>query len=127
MTTEITTAEYRALIAAMAADTKSRTPRKPSAEHAIQSAILDYLALRGILAWRINSGMVKTEAGGMVRLAPAGFSDIAGIYNGRFLAIEVKQPGKKPTAVQQAFLDAVTAAGGVAFVAHSLDDVMDRL
>ncbi len=78
-------------------------------------------------AWRINAGMVKTEAGGMVRLAPAGFSDIIGIYEGRFLAIEVKVLGKKPTEAQQAFLDAVTAAGGVAFCAHSLDEVMDRL
>ncbi len=124
MITELTLAEYHALIAA---DAAPRLPRKASPEHGIQCLILEYLALRGIPAWRINAGMVKTEAGGMVRLAPAGFSDIIGIYNGRFLAIEVKVPGKRPTAAQQAFLDAVAAAGGVAFCATSIDDVARRL
>jgi hypothetical protein len=113
--------------AALSGTRPKRTPRGSGPEHAIQSAILACLALRGIPAWRINSGRVKTEAGGMVRLAPAGFSDIIGIYGGRFLAIEVKVPGKQPTEAQQAFLDTVTAAGGVAFCAHSLDEVLAAL
>lgn len=106
---------------------KRGKPGGPGPEQMLQTAILAYLALRSIPAWRINSGAIRTEAGNLVRLAPAGFSDIIGIYGGRFLAIEVKQPGKCPTEAQQAFLDAVTAAGGVAFCAHSLDEVIEAL
>ena len=40
----------------------------------------------------------------------------------KFTAIEVKRPGKKPTAEQLKFLEAVRAAGGLAGVVTSLAD-----
>jgi hypothetical protein len=51
-----------------------------------------------------------------------GASDILAVLPpaGRLLAIECKQPGKRPTADQRAFLDAVAAAGGVALVVEDL-------
>lgn len=54
-----------------------------------------------------------------------GSADILGILkpSGRFLAIEVKKPGGKPSEEQIAFLCAIRDAGGVAIVAQSLDDV----
>ena len=58
---------------------------------------------------------------------PKGIADILGVYKGRFLAIEVKRPGLKPTADQQAFIDNVNEAGGIGFVAWFPEDVIKRL
>lgn len=63
------------------------------------------------------------RAPGRVRygLAP-GSSDLVGIGpRGRFLALEVKQPGKKPTEEQERFIAIVRAAGGVAEVVTSVE------
>lgn len=46
---------------------------------------------------------------------------------GLFVAIEVKQPGKKPTPVQVQCIEEIRAAGGVAFVATSVEDVKREL
>lgn len=42
---------------------------------------------------------------------------------GRFLAIETKRPGQKPTAAQLRFLGMVQEAGGLALVAHDVTEV----
>lgn len=55
-----------------------------------------------------------------------GSADIIGIKDGRFVAIEVKMPGKNPTKQQKAFLDTVSAMGGIAGVARSIAD-SDRI
>lgn len=44
-------------------------------------------------------------------------------YRGRYVAVEVKQPGGKPTRLQQYELDRIAAAGGVAIVATDTVDV----
>lgn len=51
-----------------------------------------------------------------------GIPDIVGLINGRFFAIECKAPGKEKnvTANQRATLDAIVAAGGIAFVASDV-------
>lgn len=56
-----------------------------------------------------------------------GVADILGIWNGRFLAIEVKQPGRYATPEQKAFLKRVNECGGIGFVARSIDDVRAHL
>jgi hypothetical protein len=43
------------------------------------------------------------------------------------LAIEVKRPGGKPTAEQQQFIDTINEAGGLAFVARSVEEVDQRV
>jgi VRR-NUC domain-containing protein len=55
----------------------------------------------------------------------AGVSDLIGCVPpvGRFMAIEVKLPGKKLTRIQEVFLDDIRKAGGVAIMATSVDDV----
>ena len=53
-----------------------------------------------------------------------GVSDILGVLPGcRFLAVEVKVPKGKVSPHQQEFIDSVNQAGGLAFVARSLEDV----
>lgn len=130
--------------------------KKPQPKEAeIQRAILEFLKLHGIFCWRQNTGAFRLMNNGKSRFVRAGFpgiSDILGIlprwwYEGKkrglvraistatsmppdvgqFLAIEVKRPGEKPTLDQQAFLQAVKANGGIAFVAHSVDDVRREL
>ena len=59
--------------------------------------------------------------------AKAGVSDILACIKGRFVAIEVKRPGNKPTAVQLQFIKAVNSIGGLAFWADNLQDVKDKL
>jgi len=58
-----------------------------------------------------------------------GVADIIGVLppSGRALAIEVKTPDGKLTRHQTAFLAGVMVAGGVAFVAHSVDQVAKEL
>lgn len=56
-----------------------------------------------------------------------GIADILGIIDGRFLAIEVKQPGHKPTLAQMDFLKEVNSAGGLGFVATNTQEVISRL
>ena len=59
--------------------------------------------------------------------AKAGVSDILACIKGRFVAIEVKRPGNKPSAVQLQFITAVNSIGGFAFWADNLQDVKDKL
>lgn len=97
-------------------------------ESEIQSAILDYLRrFKHIMCWRNNSGaFVKGEH--FVRFGLKGSPDIIGILpDGRFLGIEVKRPGKHPTPEQEEFIKMATDRGGMAFVAHSLNEVIQQL
>ena len=112
-------------------------------ENDLQILILDALHASGITAW-------LTHKIGAYHHKPIikGISDILGILTeercvhvyegevGRFLAIEVKLPGKIPdpknklskTELDQiAFLDEVNHAGGIGFFADSLEMVIERL
>lgn len=78
--------------------------------------------------FRNNCGQAVTENGYVIRFGVAnpGGSDLIGwTATGRFLAIEVKRPGKNPTKEQRNFLDAVVKAGGVAGVARSVEDAVE--
>lgn len=61
-----------------------------------------------------------------------GSSDLIGFYRGRFLAIEVKTPGKDSTSKKRKesqgnFIDQVRAAGGIGIIARSVAEVLDAL
>jgi penicillin-binding protein-related factor A (putative recombinase) len=105
---------------------KKRRPAADS-EANIQKSIITFLERIGAVVLRTNSGHVVTESGAHIQMGAAGTSDLTACYQGRFVAIEVKKPGNKPTVKQQAYLDRVTAAGGLAFVATSIDDVQEAL
>jgi hypothetical protein len=56
-----------------------------------------------------------------------GVADILGCYKGRMIAIELKSPTGKATPDQERFLQNVKDAGGIAFIAKTLDEVIDGL
>ena len=82
----------------------------------------------GAIVWRNNVGATKNEYGRLIRygLCP-GSSDLIGIYQGRFLAIEIKRPNQKPTKDQVNFMTVVNGSGGIAFIAESPEDVINGL
>lgn len=100
-------------------------------ESALVKAILSYCHIRGIAAWRNNTGCVVASYKGrrrFVRYGHKGFADIFGVLpGGRFFAIECKTDKGRTTIEQDEFIDSINAIGGLAFVARSLDDVMDNL
>ena len=61
------------------------------------------------------------EHGGMYGCA--GIPDIIACVNGRFFAFEVKTPAGRPTKLQEATIKKILAAGGVAVVVRSADEV----
>lgn len=93
----------------------------------IQMAILEALWYNKIFAWRNNNTPIFDITKKIYRALPKGsmkgVSDILGIYKGRFLAIEVKQFGKYASKEQKEFIKNVNDAGGIAFVARSIDDL----
>lgn len=72
----------------------------------------------GGVVWRNNQGAYKTPEGYYIKygVCNPGGSDLIGIFKGRFLAIEVKKPGKQPTEEQANFIKAVINHGGIAGV-----------
>lgn len=104
---------------------------KPIKESAIQKQILDYLHLKGYLAFKHrNVGIFKQNTGKYIPLAygEKGIADIIGCTkNGIFFAIEVKVPTKKPSPDQKKFLEKVFKNNAVSILAYSLDDVSEIL
>ena len=111
-------------------------------ERELRQAILTLLRAHGIAAWPTGVGAFPASYNGkqrFVRVGTVGMSDIVGIvpstdgvHNygpviGRALFIEVKNPGGKVSPHQTAFLQTVTRAGGLGFVAHSCEEVVEKL
>jgi penicillin-binding protein-related factor A (putative recombinase) len=102
-------------------------------EKHIQTQILNYLAYQPrCYVWRQNAGSMFTndENGhrhGFKSASVKGISDIIGVWKSFAIAIEVKQPKKKPTPIQLAFLENVASAGGIAMVVHSLEELETSL
>ena len=93
-------------------------------ESEIMKAIMIEASRLGARLFRNNVGVLRDNRGNYIRygLCP-GSSDLVGwTPEGRFLAVEIKRPGKYPTPMQEAFLQAISQSGGRAFVAHSLDE-----
>jgi hypothetical protein len=103
--------------------------RKPREQDLVKPA-LQLLALRGAYVWRNNTGATSGEHQGkrrFIRFGKPGSSDILGVLpGGRFICVELKRKGNKPTALQRSFLEAVRSAGGAALVVSSLAE-LDRL
>ncbi len=96
-------------------------------EKEIQGAIMDYLQAKNVFCWKEHSGGIMVDGG--TRYMPIGLrgkSDIMGIYKGRFLAIEVKRKSGRLSPDQEYFLEKVRSEGGLAFVATSIDDLIEH-
>lgn len=98
-------------------------------EKEIQASILEYLNYQGHFVWRNNSATFFPQIRGKTYRVQAGFkgsADIIGIAkDGRFIAIEVKRKGGKPTLEQTQFIQEISSRGGHALVAESLEQVAD--
>ena len=80
-------------------------------------------AIRGILKhldiwhFKLHQGLGSTP----------GIPDIVGIWQGKPLFIEVKTRKGKLSEAQEIKIKEITRAGGIAFVARGIDDVIDAL
>jgi hypothetical protein len=96
---------------------------------------LDYLTLRGVFAFRVNTTGVWDPVRKVYRTFQGlkGVSDILGLlpldspFPGRMLAVEVKAGRDVLSEDQRYFLDTVNDNGGLAFAVRSLDDLIAAL
>ena len=80
----------------------------------------------------IRTALLREPGVWFVKYSPgdygtAGVPDLLICYWGRFVGMEVKQPGQRPTKIQQHTLDAIAGAGGIAIVATSVDEALECL
>lgn len=97
-------------------------------EQDIVRSIIEAVNASGLAqVWRCQSGRVRVRRGWM-HLAPAGTPDVVGwMRDGRFLGLEVKKPGEKPTELQEQRRQEIIADGGVAAVVRSVVETIDVL
>lgn len=111
---------------------RGRVPPVPL-EKDIQRSVLQWLALVGVFAFRVNSGGMRwQDTKGKSRYmqfnTAKGCSDVLAILpDSRFGAFEIKRPGKVPTDDQKVFLARVQQAGGVAVFCTGVDDLRAKL
>lgn len=97
-------------------------------ESNIQQLIRLEASRLGCILWRNNTGFLPDKTGRLVKFGLCeGSSDLIGIYKGRFVAIEVKQPKKKPTEKQKNFLLTIRKNGGISGCIDSPDKVQQLL
>lgn len=93
-------------------------------ENVVVKDILEYLSLRhDCFAWRSNQIPVR----GRRFVGLKGVSDIIGMIDGVFLAIECKTDEGKLLPEQEAFLNKVIEMGGIAILARNVNDVVEQL
>lgn len=87
-------------------------------ESSIVKSIMAYLkTLPECFCWKEHGGMYGT----------AGIPDIICCIGGKFYGFEVKTERGKPTALQEATIRKIQAAGGVAMVVRSVAEVKAAL
>lgn len=104
----------------------------PQSANAITRGILDLLNLIGALAWRNNTGALRPQrrdgSYGFVQFGYRGSGDVLGVLpDGKFISIEVKAGRDRIRESQEWFIEEVNRRDGIAFVAHSLEDVEQAL
>ena len=88
-------------------------------EASIENDILEYLNYMGGMFWRSHTGK-------NLPCVP-GVPDIIGVKNGKFVAVEVKRPGQKPTVQQVAFMARLKACGARVFIATSVAEAQEGM
>ena len=92
-----------------------KVPVQSEAE--ITRAIRFLLSSQGIWHWKVHQGLGSTP----------GIPDIVGIWQGKLLGIEVKTAKGVVSDKQALKLREINRHGGLAFVARSIDDVVEAL
>jgi hypothetical protein len=97
-------------------------------EQALTRAVIQGLNATGLCTvWRNQSGRIQVR-GGFMQLGPIGSPDVVGYArDGRFVGIEVKLPGEKPTLAQSDWRERIEQAGGVAGVVHGVAEAIELL
>lgn len=100
-------------------------------EGVIQAHIIQTLRMKGIFCFPVkNGGTFDAKINRFRKPHPTfmkGVSDILGIYNHRFLAIEVKSLTGTLRPEQKVFLQTVLENGGIAMMARSPEEVLEKL
>lgn len=116
----------------------------PIREHDLQILITHWLQAHGWFVIRQNSGMVKSERGGMVRLGETGMPDLMAFkrfrreivdkgeysWNGQvdLLFCEVKTPqNPEPTFAQHQKMMELSGYGARCIIVHSLEELEEQL
>lgn len=75
---------------------------------------------------RVGAWSIKVHGGPAQEI---GIPDILACYKGRFLAIEVKVPGKRDTVTPRQSLqkERIESAGGLSLIVTSVDEVSDMI
>ena len=95
-----------------------RRPWKPPTPEALLTkSIRQLLNSVGIFAWKEWGGPMSTP----------GVPDIIGCFKGRMIGIEIKSEKGVVSEYQKEFIENINRAGGLAFVARSLEDVIEGL
>lgn len=95
-------------------------------ETKLQNQIIVALCKNGCVARNHTVGQFYTKYGGVINIGRHGESDIMGhrVADGRAIYIEVKLPGENPRPDQRKFLEAMSATGAIAGVAHSVEEAL---
>lgn len=104
-------------------------------ESDLYGAIMLAVTSTGGRVFRNNCGQWQYAPGKYIRYGvcnPGGSDLIGWTRTGRFLGIELKKPGpdktpKKRKEAQGRFREAVNKAGGLCFIARSVEDVLEAL
>ena len=101
-------------------------------ESAVIQQVKQVIKMTGLKIQRINTGSFQIGAGQnrrYIKTAEAGTCDFEGYDNqGRFLAIECKRPsGGRLSPAQRERIEDINQKGGVAFVAHSGAEALEKL
>jgi len=82
-------------------------------ENELVKSIKAYLGIKqGVFFWKTHGGIYGT----------AGMPDLVVCYKGRFVALECKVRGNKPTVLQHITLGKIRKAGGIAECVWTLED-----
>lgn len=89
--------------------------------------IISYIQMKGHTAWRNNAGKIPLERNGVKRfinIGQKGLPDVLGYTkDGRFIGIEAKIKPNKPSPIQQQTIDEMKAAGCIAEIVYSTDEM----
>lgn len=97
-------------------------------ESDIQKTILEWLTWKKVFHYRNNSGASPRESNGKryyIRFGERGSPDIICVIDGKYVGIECKTSKGKQSESQIEFQKRLEDAGGVYFLARSLEDVID--
>ena len=85
-------------------------------EQEIVNEIKKYLqSIPNLFFWKEHGGQYGT----------AGIPDLIVCYKGKFIGLECKQPGRKPTVLQKITLTKIARAKGIAKVVTSVEEVKE--